>query len=129
MTSTGAGTTASTEAAPPWTVSNSGNVSSGSADGFNLSGGATLTNNAGGVITSTGTLGGGLGVGAALYINSGTGNVTNNGSISGGGYGVGARGRRLGHQHELDHGRRGRRQDQRRRGNDFEFRHPHGHIR
>ena len=47
-----------------------------------------MTNNAGGSITSAGTHGGGLGVGAALYITGGTGNVTNNASISGGGYGV-----------------------------------------
>ncbi|MBV9053007.1 MAG: VCBS repeat-containing protein [Hyphomicrobiales bacterium] len=71
-----------------WTVSNSGSVSAATADGFKLSGGATLTNNAGGVITSSGTHGGGLSVGAGIYIQNGSGNVTNNGSISGGGYGV-----------------------------------------
>ena len=88
VTSTGAGNDGIDGSGGAWTVGNSGTVSSGSADGFNLSGGATLTNNTGGVITSTGTIGGGLGVGAALYIHSGTGNVTNNGAISGGAYGA-----------------------------------------
>ena len=88
VTSTGAGNDGIDGSGAAWTVGNAGNVSSGSADGFNLSGGATFTNNAGGVITSTGTVGGGLGVGAALYIRGGTGNVTNNGAISGGAYGA-----------------------------------------
>jgi hypothetical protein len=92
VTSTGAGNDGIDGSGGAWTVGNSGTVSSGNADGFNLSGGATLTNNAGGVITSTGTAGSGLFVGAALYIRGGTGNVTNNGSISGVGYGVGLAG-------------------------------------
>ena len=71
-----------------WTVSNSGSVSAATADGFKLSGGATLTNETGGVITSSGTHGGGLSVGAGIYIQNGSGHVTNNGAISGGGYGV-----------------------------------------
>ncbi|MBW0001941.1 MAG: VCBS repeat-containing protein [Hyphomicrobiales bacterium] len=88
VTSTGAGNDGVDGSGGAWTVGNSGTVSSGSADGFNLSGGATLTNNLGGVISSAGTVGGGLFVGAALYIRGGKGNVTNNGSISGGGYGA-----------------------------------------
>ena len=71
VTSTGVGNDGIDGAAatpPPWTVTSSGSVSSASADGIRLSGAADVTNNAGGSITSAGTHGGGLGVGAALYI-------------------------------------------------------------
>ncbi|MBV9520160.1 MAG: VCBS repeat-containing protein [Hyphomicrobiales bacterium] len=93
ITSTGTVTATGTAASiygsgTAWTVSNSGSVSAATADGFKLSGGTTLTNGVGGVITSSGTHGGGLSVGAGIYVQNGSGNVTNQGSISGGGYGV-----------------------------------------
>ena len=50
VTSTGAGNDGIDGSGGAWTVGNSSTVSSGSADEFNLSGGATLTNNTGGLI-------------------------------------------------------------------------------
>ena len=80
--------TASTEAALPGRLATLAMCRPAAPTAFKLSGGATLTNNAGGVITSTGTVGGGLGVGAGVYITGATGTVTNHASISGVAYGV-----------------------------------------